>query len=77
MVEYKVITERDERISGAFNPESLERTLNSYAAEVWLVVSAFTAASVWKSLKARSCPCSSDRWVEIGEPGHRDQEPPR
>jgi hypothetical protein len=52
MVEYKVITERDARISGAFNPENLERTLNSYAADGWRVVSAFTAASVWKSLKS-------------------------
>ena len=52
MVEYKVLTERDARLSGSFDPESLERTLNSYAAEGWRLVSAFTAASVWKSLKS-------------------------
>ena len=51
-MEYKVLTERDTRISGSFDPAGLERTLNSYAAEGWRVVSGFTAASVWKSLKS-------------------------
>ena len=51
-MEYKVLTQRDTRFSGSFDPESLERTLNSYAAEGWRVVSGFTAASVWKSLKS-------------------------
>jgi Domain of unknown function (DUF4177) len=51
-MEYKVLTERDSRFSGAFDAESLETTLNSYAAEGWRVVSGFTAASVWKSAKA-------------------------
>ena len=50
-MEYKVITERDSRFSGAFDAESLEATLNSYAAEGWRVVSGFTAASLWKSAK--------------------------
>jgi hypothetical protein len=50
-MEYKVLTERDSRFSGSFDPESLERTLNSYAADGWRVVSGFTAASVWKSAK--------------------------
>jgi hypothetical protein len=51
-MEYKVLTERDARFSGSFDPENLERTINSYAAEGWRVVSGFTAASVWKSLKS-------------------------
>jgi hypothetical protein len=51
-MEYKVLTERDSRFSGSFDPESLETTLNSYATEGWRVVSGFTAASVWKSAKS-------------------------
>jgi hypothetical protein len=50
-MEYKVLTERDSRFSGSFDPESLEGTLNSYASEGWRVVSGFTASSVWKSTK--------------------------
>lgn len=52
-MEYKVLTQRDSRWSGKFSPENLERTLNSYAAEGWRVVSSFTAASVWKSGSAQ------------------------
>ena len=37
-MEYKVLTKEDRRWSGKFSPESLERTLNSYAAEGWRVV---------------------------------------
>jgi hypothetical protein len=51
-VEYKVITERDSRFGGSFDAESLERTLNTCAAEGWRVVSGFTASSVWKTSKA-------------------------
>jgi hypothetical protein len=46
-MEYKVLTKEDRRWSGKFSPESLERTLNSYAAEGWRVVSSFPVASVW------------------------------
>ncbi len=52
MYEYKIITERDSRFSGNFDEAGLERTLNSYAAEGWRVSGSFSAASVWKSLKA-------------------------
>jgi Domain of unknown function (DUF4177) len=52
-MEYKVLTERDSRFSGSFNPESLETTLNSYASEGWRVISGFTANSVWKSTKSQ------------------------
>ena len=47
MMEYKVLTKEDRRWSGKFSPESLERTLNSYAAEGWRVVSSVPVASVW------------------------------
>jgi hypothetical protein len=46
-MEYKVLTQEDRRWSGKFSPENLERTLNSYAAEGWRVVSSFPVASVW------------------------------
>ena len=31
MYEYKVLTERDKRLTGGFDPDTLEATLNSYA----------------------------------------------
>jgi hypothetical protein len=37
-MEYKVLTQQDRRWSGKFSPETLEQTLNSYAAEGWRVV---------------------------------------
>jgi hypothetical protein len=46
-MEYKVLTKEDRRWSGKFSPETLERTLNSYAAEGWRVASSFPVASVW------------------------------
>jgi hypothetical protein len=49
---YKVLTERDARFSGSFDPESIESTLNSYAADGWRVISGFTTTSVWKSPKS-------------------------
>lgn len=52
MVEYKVLTERDSRFSGRFDPDVLETALNSYAEEGWRVVESFLAASLWKSVKA-------------------------
>jgi len=33
MYEYKVLTERDKRFTGSFDADTLEATLNSYAAE--------------------------------------------
>jgi uncharacterized protein DUF4177 len=52
MVEYKVLTKRDDRLTGRFDPDALETTLNTYAAEGWRVVEGFQTASLWKSLKA-------------------------
>ena len=46
-MEYKVLTQEDRRWSGKFSPENLERTLNSYAAEGWRVVSTFPVGSPW------------------------------
>jgi hypothetical protein len=46
-VEYKVLTKEDRRWSGKFSPETLEQTLNSYAAEGWRVVSSFAVSSPW------------------------------
>jgi hypothetical protein len=48
-VEYKVLTQqgKDRRWSGTFSPESLEQTLNSYAAQGWRVVGSFPVASPW------------------------------
>jgi hypothetical protein len=46
-MEYKVLTKEDRRWTGKFSPESLERTLNSYAAEGWRVVGSFPVASIW------------------------------
>ncbi len=53
MIEYKIVTERDSRFSGAFDPNVLERALNDYAGEGWRVVQSLLAASVWKSSKAQ------------------------
>ncbi|MGI8523960.1 MAG: DUF4177 domain-containing protein [Nocardioides sp.] len=50
--QYKVLTEKDSRFSGKFEPESLESALNSYGAEGWCVVGSFAASSVWKSMNA-------------------------
>ena len=47
MMEYKVLTKEDRRWSGKFSPETLEQTLNSYAAEGWRVVSSFPVGSPW------------------------------
>jgi hypothetical protein len=52
MYEYKVITERDSRLSGSFDPESLETILNSYATEGWRLADGFLASNIWKSIKA-------------------------
>ncbi|HEY3713235.1 MAG TPA: DUF4177 domain-containing protein [Jatrophihabitantaceae bacterium] len=52
MIEYRVLSERDGRFSGNFDPTVLEDPLNSYAAEGWRVVQSFLTASVWKSTKA-------------------------
>ena len=46
-MEYKVLTKEDRRWSGKFSPETLEHTLNSYAAEGWRVVSSLTVTSWW------------------------------
>jgi hypothetical protein len=41
--EYKVLTQRDRRFSGKFNPETMEAALNGYSSEGWHLVAAVTA----------------------------------
>lgn len=54
MHEYKVITEKDSRFLGTFDPETLEHALNEYAGEGWRLINAFhVAANVHKSPGAR------------------------
>lgn len=43
MKEYKVLTQKDKWFSQKFDPEALEKALNSYASQGWKVVSAATA----------------------------------
>ena len=52
MYEYKVLTERDKRFTGGFDPDTLEATLNSYASEGWRLVDAVSTANLMKSTKA-------------------------
>lgn len=44
MMEYKVLTQKDRFFGGKFDPEKLEKAINSYAAEGWSVVSVATAS---------------------------------
>ena len=43
MKEYKILTQKDKWFSGKFDPELLEKALNSYATQGWQVISAATA----------------------------------
>ncbi|WP_131746202.1 DUF4177 domain-containing protein [Frankia sp. Cppng1_Ct_nod] len=52
MLEYKVLTQRDKAFSGKFDFNTLEATLNSYAAEGWRLAESIVASSVWKSVNA-------------------------
>jgi uncharacterized protein DUF4177 len=42
--EYKVLTQKDRFFGGKFDPERLEKAINSYATEGWSVVSVATAS---------------------------------
>jgi len=44
MKEYKVLTQKDRFFAGKFDPEKLEKAINSYATEGWAVVSVATAS---------------------------------
>ncbi|MDB5876077.1 MAG: hypothetical protein JWQ07_5519 [Ramlibacter sp.] len=48
----QVLTERDVRLLGSFDPESLEAILTSYATGGWRLAEGFVATNVWKSLEA-------------------------
>lgn len=52
MFGYKIVTERDSKLSCRFDLDALEAALNSYAAEGWRVAQGFVGSSVWKSAKA-------------------------
>ncbi|MEO8698075.1 MAG: DUF4177 domain-containing protein [Acidimicrobiales bacterium] len=52
MSEYKVLTERDKRFTGGFDPDTLEATLNSYASEGWRLVDAVSTGNLMKTAKA-------------------------
>lgn len=41
--EYKVLTQKDRFFGGKFDPEKLEKAINSYATQGWSVVSVATA----------------------------------
>ena len=44
MKQYKVLTQKDKWFSGKFDPELLEKALNSYASQGWRVVATATAS---------------------------------
>lgn len=44
MKEYKVMTQKDRFFGGKFDPEKLEKAMNSYAEEGWAVISVATAS---------------------------------
>jgi len=52
MYEYKVLTERDKRFTGGFDPDTLEANLNTFASEGWRLVEALSTANLMKSAKA-------------------------
>ena len=53
MYEYKVLTERDKRLMGGFDADTLEATLNSYADEGWRLVDAVSSGNLMKSSKGQ------------------------
>jgi len=44
MKEYKVLTQKDRFFGGKFNPEKLEKALNAYSEEGWVVIAIATAS---------------------------------
>ena len=44
MKEYKILTQKDKMFSGKFDPEQLEKAINSYAENGWKVISITTAS---------------------------------
>lgn len=43
MFEYKVLTQKDKWFSGKFDPENIERAINSYAQQGWRIKSSVSA----------------------------------
>jgi len=44
MKEYKVLTQKDRFFAGKFDPGKLEKAINSYAEQNWVVVATATAS---------------------------------
>jgi hypothetical protein len=52
MFEYKIHTQRDQALSGAFDPQKVEAALNAHAADGWRLAEGFMVSSLWKSTKS-------------------------
>ena len=52
MLEYRVLTQRDQIFSGAYDTDALERVLNDHAAQGWRLAGSFLANSLWKRAKS-------------------------
>jgi hypothetical protein len=54
MFEYKVHTQRDKTVSGAFDPTQFGAALNAHAADGWRLAEGFMVSSLWKSMKSET-----------------------
>lgn len=52
MFEYKIHTQRDRALSGAFDPQKVEAALNAHAADGWRLAEGFMVSSPWKTTKS-------------------------
>ena len=43
-MEYKILTQKDRFLAGKFDPQKLEKAINAYVQEGWLVTSMATAS---------------------------------
>ena len=53
MFEYKIHTQRDKALSGAFDTSEIEDALNEYGADGWRLAEGFRVSSPWKSTKSQ------------------------
>jgi len=49
--EYKVLTQRDAKLSGSFDLDNMESALNEQATQGWRLAEGLVVTSVWKSSK--------------------------
>ncbi len=52
MFEYKIHTQRDKALSGAFDTREIEDALNAHAVDGWRLAEGFRVSSPWKSTKS-------------------------